>query len=153
MAAKTCAKPGDKRKSPAQPTIKNAGALRYDNLASVLVKLDERVHGAAKCDCDRTPEMPPTQFAELRAEVASLKAENEQMVERLTDELNRLAERLAPLEAQALRPWWQRVFALPAKDLEPAGRPRSQAVARLRAIRAGPDGSRIPASLSNIGRL
>ena len=36
---------------------------------------------------------------QLRAEIVSLKTENERMVERLTDELNRFAERLEELEA------------------------------------------------------
>ena len=82
--------------------------FRYDNLSSVLLKIDEQTH--AKSKHDRTPGEYPTQLAELRAEVVSLKAENERMVERLTDELNRLAERLEELEARAHRPWWGRVF-------------------------------------------
>jgi hypothetical protein len=53
----------------------------------VLLKIDEQTHGPAKSKRDRTPGEYPTQLAELRAEVVSLKAENERMVERLTDEL------------------------------------------------------------------
>ena len=58
--------------------------LRYDNLSSVLLKIDEQAHGPAKSQRDRTAGEYPTQVAELRAEMASLKAENERMVERLT---------------------------------------------------------------------
>ena len=47
MAAKTSAKLGAKRKSSSEPTIKNARALRYDNLSSVLLKIDEQTHGPA----------------------------------------------------------------------------------------------------------
>jgi len=99
MAAKTFAKSGIKRTSSAEPTIKSARDLRYDNLSSVLLKIDEQTHGR-----DRTAVESPTQFAQLRAEIVSLKAENERMVERLTDELNRLAERFEELEARAHRP-------------------------------------------------
>ena len=128
MAAKTSAKLGIKRTSSAEPTIKSARDLRYDNLSSVLLKIDEQTHGR-----DRTAVESPTQFAQLRAEIVSLKAENERMVERLTDELNRLAERLEELEARAHRPWWGRVFNRSGKR-EPATQPRRQAVARLRAL-------------------
>ena len=131
MAAKMSEKLGIKRKSSAESTIKNAREFRYDNLSSVLLKIDEQTHGKTKHD--RPPGEYPTQFAELRAEIVSLKAENERMVERLTDELNRLAERLEELEARAHRPWWGRVFNRSGKR-EPATQPRRQAVARLRAL-------------------
>ena len=134
MAAKTSAKLGAKRKSSSEPTIKNARAFRYDNLSSVLLKIDEQTHGPAKSKRDRTGGEYPTQLAELRAEVVSLKAENERMVERLTDELNRLAKRLEELEARAHRPWWGRVFNRSGQEPEPATQPRMQAVARLRAL-------------------
>jgi hypothetical protein len=130
MAAKTFAKSGIKRTSSAEPhSIKSARDLRYDNLSSVLLKIDEQTHGR-----DRTAVESPTQFAQLRAEIVSLKAENERMVERLTDELNRLAERFEELEARAHRPWWGRVFNRSGQEREPATQPRRQAVARLRAL-------------------
>ena len=132
MAAKMSEKVGVKRKSSAEPTIKNARAFRYDNLSSVLLKIDEQTH--AKSKRDRTPGECPTQLAELRAEIVSVKAENERMVERLTDELNRLAERLEELEARAHRPWWGRVFNRSSQQRQPATQPRRQAVARLRAL-------------------
>ena len=132
MAAKMSEKLGVKRKSSAESTSKNARAFRYDNLSSVLLKIDEQTH--AKSKHDRTPGEYPTQLAELRAEVVSMKAENERTVERLTDELNRLAERLEELEARAHRPWWGRVFNRSGQEREPATQPRRQAVARLRAL-------------------
>jgi hypothetical protein len=98
----------------------------------VLLKIDEQTH--AKSKRDRTSGQCPTQLAELRAELVSLKAENERMVERLTDELNRLAERLEEMEARAHRPWWGRVFNRSGQEREPATQPRRQAVARLRAL-------------------
>ena len=133
MAAKTSAKLGIKRTSSAEPTIKSARDLRYDNLSSVLLKIDEQTHGTGT-KRDRPAVESPTQFAQLRAEIVSLKAENERMVERLTDELNRLAERLEELEARAHRPWWGRVFNRSGQEREPATQPRRQAVARLRAL-------------------
>jgi hypothetical protein len=134
MAAKTSATLGVKRKSSPEFTIKNARALRYDNLSSVLLKIDEQTHGSAKSKVDRTPGEYATQLTALRAEMASLKAENKRMVERLTVELNRLAERLEELEARAHRPWWGRVFNRSGQEPEPATPPRKQAVARLRAL-------------------
>ena len=134
MAAKTSAKLGVKRKTFSEPTIKNARALRYDNLSSVLLKLDGKTHGPANSQRDRAAGEYPTQLAELRAEIVSLKAENERMVERLTDELNRFAERVEELEAWAHRPWWGRVFHRSGQETEPATQPRRQAVARLRAL-------------------
>jgi septal ring factor EnvC (AmiA/AmiB activator) len=134
MAAKTSAKLGVKRKSSLEPAFNKARDLRYDNLSSVLLKIDEQAHGPAKSQRERTAGEYPTQFAELRAEMASLKAENERMVERLTDELNRLAKRLEELEARAHRPWWGRVFNRSGQAPEPATQPRRQAVARLRAL-------------------
>ena len=134
MAAKTSAKLGVKRKTFLEPTIKNARALRYDNLSSVLLKLDGKTHGPANSQCDRAAGEYPTQLAALHAEIVSLKAENERMVERLTHELDRFAERVEELEAWAHRPWWGRVFHRSGQETEPATQPRRQAVARLRAL-------------------
>ena len=134
MAAKTSAKLGVKRKTFLEPTIKNARALRYDNLSSVLLKIDGKTHGPANSQCDRAAGEYPTQLAALHAEIVSLKAENERMVERLTHELDRFAERVEELEAWAHRPWWGRVFHRSGQETEPATQPRRQAVARLRAL-------------------
>ena len=45
MTARTSAKLGIKRTSSGEPTIKSARDLRYDNLSSVLLKIDEQTHG------------------------------------------------------------------------------------------------------------
>ena len=45
MAAKMSEKLGIRRTSSAEPTIKSARDLRYDNLSSVLLKIDEQTHG------------------------------------------------------------------------------------------------------------
>ena len=111
MAAKTSAKLGVKRKTFLEPTIKNARALRYDNLSSVLLKLDGKTHGPANSQCDRASGEYPTQLA-----------------------LDRFAERVEELEAWAHRPWWGRVFHRSGQETEPATQPRRQAVARLRAL-------------------
>ena len=133
MAARTSAKLGIKRTSSAEPTIKGARDLRYDNLSSVLLKLDGKRHGPANPNATGPRASIRHNLRQLRAEIVSLKAENERMVERLTDELNRLAERLEELEARAHRPWWGRVFNRSGQT-EPATQPRRQAVARLRAL-------------------
>jgi hypothetical protein len=133
MAAKTSAKLGIKRTSSAAPGIKNARDLRYDNLSSVLLKIDKQRRGPGT-NRDRPAVESPTQFTQLRAEIVALKAESQRMVERLTNELNRLAERLEELEARAHRPWWGRVFNRSGQEREPATQPRRQAVARLRAL-------------------
>jgi hypothetical protein len=140
MATKALAymEPGEKSGSSAEPARKKARALRYDNLTSVLVNLDEHTHGPAKRKRDLNSGAPSTELAELRANVASLKAENERSVERLANELDRIAERLAALEAQSRRPWWRRVFGHSGQEAGLAGRPK--AVARLRALyRANPE--------------
>ena len=120
MAARTSAKLGIKRTSSAEPD------LRYDNLSSVLLKLDGKRHGPANSQCDRAAGEYPTQLAALHAEIVSLKTENER-------ELDRFAERVEELEAWAHRPWWGRVFHRSGQT-EPGKQPRRQAVARLRAL-------------------
>jgi hypothetical protein len=118
-----------KRKSSSQ----NALAPRYGSLASVLVKFDEQLHGPATFGRDQPPPVT-NQLAELLAEVAFVKAENQRLVERFTDELKRLTERLVELEARAHRSWWARMFGSSGRGPEPARQPRRQAVARLRAL-------------------
>jgi uncharacterized coiled-coil protein SlyX len=116
-----------------KPSSQNALAPRYGSLASVLVKFDEQLHGPATFGRDQPPPVT-NQLAELLAEVAFVKAENQRLVERFTDELKRLTERLAELEARAHRSWWARMFGSPGRGPEPARQPRRQAVARLRAL-------------------
>src|SRR5262245_66525189 len=80
-----------------KPSSQNALAPRYGSLASVLVKFDEQIHGPAAFGRDQPPPVT-NQLAELLAEVAFVKAENQRLVERFTDELKRLTERLVELE-------------------------------------------------------
>jgi hypothetical protein len=72
-----------------------------------------------------------TGFTRLRR---SSPAENQRLVESLTDELTRLAERVTELEDRARRPWWRRALDPIAEEREPAARARKRAVARLRAL-------------------
>lgn len=116
-----------------KPSSQNALAPRYGSLASVLVKFDEQLHGPAAFGRDQPPPVT-NQLAELLAEVAFVKAENQRLVERFTDELKRLTERLVELEARAHRSWWARMFGSSGRGPEPARQPRRQAVARLRAL-------------------
>ncbi len=84
--------------------------------------------------------MDPKELVELRANVAALKAENERLTERLTDELNQLAERVTELEDLARQPWWRRALDLSGQECEPTARSRKKAVARLRALYLDPAG-------------
>lgn len=117
-----------------EPPRKRVPALRYDDLSSVLIHLEERGDEPAKRRRDRKSSVEATEITELRAQIASLKAENDLLAERLTDEVERLAERITELEAQAKRQWWCRVFGISGQVPESAARPRSKAIARLRAI-------------------
>jgi len=116
-----------------KPSSQYALAPRYGSLASVLVKFDEQIRGPAAFGRDQPPPVT-NQLAELLAEVAFVKAENQRLVERFTDELKRLTERLVELEARAHRSWWARMFGSSGRGPEPARQPRRQAVARLRAL-------------------
>jgi hypothetical protein len=133
-------KPGTKlREAQASPfslelTSKKVPALRYDNLPSVLVNLEKWVDEPPKRKRDRKSSVEAAEITELRTHVAYLKAENELLAERLTDKVDRLAERITELEARANRPWWHRTFGVSAQMPESAGRARSKAIARLRAI-------------------
>jgi hypothetical protein len=94
-------------KQDTRPKYKNAHALRYDNMTRVLLDLEERV-----CVPFQRKREPKARFeiAELRAQVANLKAENDRLVEKITDEMDGLADRLAKLEVRAQLPFWRRAF-------------------------------------------
>jgi hypothetical protein len=135
MATKTRAGFAEESESSSEPANKNTRALRYDSLASVLTNLDKQVTVLpGKFKLDRISRADPTELAELRANVASLKAENQRLVESLTDQLNQLAERVTELEDQARRPWWRRALDSIGEERAPAARTRKRAVARLRAL-------------------
>ena len=72
MATKTCTSTGEIR----HVLQSSARALRYDNLGTVLTNLDEQMHRPAKRKRDKDSGLDPTEIAELRAELASQKAEN-----------------------------------------------------------------------------
>jgi hypothetical protein len=133
-------KPGTKlREAQASPfslefTSKKVPALRYDNLSSVLVNLEKSVDEPPKRKRDRKPSVEARDIKELCAHVAYLKAESELLAERLADEVERLVERITELEARANRPWWRRTFGASGQMPQSAGRARSKAIARLRAI-------------------
>lgn len=143
MATKTCSSTGEIRH--VLPSQATARALRYGDLGTVLTHLVEQMHKPTMRKRDKDASLAPTEAAELRAELASLKAENERLADRFSDEFDGLADRLAELEVRARRPsWWRRLFGQAQHEFEPAGRPRRKAVARLRALKssvAGPPGA------------
>jgi hypothetical protein len=135
MATKTRARFAEESESSSQPANKNTHALRYDSLASVLTNLDKQATILpGKFKLDRISSVDSTELAELRANVASLKAENQRLVESLTDELTQLAERVTELEDRARRPWWRRALDPVGEERGPAAQTRKRAVARLRAL-------------------
>ena len=74
--------------------------------------------------------------------LAALEAENARLLDRFTDEVDRLADRLAKLESRP-RPWWRRVFGRSVEQAEP---PRNRASEKLRALYFEPaGGSHFPA--------
>jgi hypothetical protein len=132
MATKTCVSLGENRDL-VRTSQASSRALRYDSLTR-MHNLDEQVPVPAKRKRERNSEMDPTAFAELRANVACLRAENERLAERLADELDQIAERLAALELGTQQPWWRRALGLFEHKPEPTGRPRIKAMTRLRAL-------------------
>jgi hypothetical protein len=133
MATKTHTRPAEV--SFPAPANKNTRALRYGSLTSVLTNLDSQATVLpGKFKLDRISSVDSTELAELRANVASLKADNERLVENLTDEISQLAERITELEHQARRPWWRRAFDPSGQERDPAARTRKKAMARLRAL-------------------
>jgi len=132
MATKTCVNLG-KNADLLRNSQARTRALRYDNLTPML-NLDEQAPVPANRKRDRNSGVDPIEVAELRANVASLKAENERLAERLADELHRIAERLAALELGTQLPWWRRALGLSEHGPEPTGRPRTKAITRLRAL-------------------
>jgi hypothetical protein len=108
--------------------------LRYDNIARVLIDLDEHVHVPVKPKRERKPVADHAALMELRAQVAILKSENDRFAERFVEELDGLADRLAELEAQMRWPWWWRALAHARDATEVAERRREKARARLKSL-------------------
>jgi hypothetical protein len=142
MATKTHARSAEESVSFSEHANKNTRALRYGSLASVLTNLDKQAAVLpGKFKLDRISSVDPTELAELLANVASLKAENERLVGNLTDDVNQLAERVTELEDRVRQPWWRRALD-PSGQKHEAARTRKKAVARLRALyldRAAPE--------------
>ena len=88
--------------------------------------------GGSKGSQRRTASAEPAEVAELRASVATLKAENERVIDRIAEDLDLLADRLAGLEARVRRPFWQRIFGHPAAQPERDERARQHLRGKLR---------------------
>ena len=82
-------------------------ALRYGNLSRVLVDLDEHRCLPIKPNRNRDRGGGQAEIAELRELVATLKAEYERLIDRVTDDLEGFADRVAELESKARQPWWK----------------------------------------------
>jgi hypothetical protein len=113
---------------------RKAHALRYDDLSRVLVSIGQCAPVSKK---PRRGRKSGSEQADLWVQLATLRAENDNLIERVTDELDRFAARVAALEAQIRRPWWRRMF----ERAEPNGHPRNRGSERLRALYFGPAGT------------
>jgi hypothetical protein len=109
---------------------RKAHALCYDDLSRVLANLDQGAPASKKPRRDRKS---GGEQVDPWVQLATLRAENDNLIERVSDELDRFAARVAKLEAQIRRPWWRRMFA----QAEPNGRPRNRASEKLRALYVG----------------
>jgi len=110
-------------------------ALRYDNLARVPPEPEAPAWAPGPGKRERKAAKEPSAIAELRAQVAELKAENERLVDRITEDLDWLADRLAELEARAQGSRWRRAFFGSAGDRsELAAKARRKLGDRLRAV-------------------
>ena len=110
-------------KQDSRPKYKNAHALRYDNVTRVLLGLEDRREPKARFE-----------IAELRAQVAYLKAENDRVVEKIIDDMDGFADRHAKLEARAKLPFWRRALGYASDSPELTARAREKLTAQLRSI-------------------
>ena len=129
MDVLTCAKSNGKFSARAQ---RNADALRYDDLSRVLLGLESRVPVAHEPRRERKGRAEQAELAELRACVATLKAENERIIDRIAEDLDALADRLVALEAHVRQPLWRRLFGHSVPQPELAERTRRKLVGKLR---------------------
>ena len=129
MDVLTCAKSNGKFSALA---LKGADALRYDDLSRVLVGLESRAPAASGRRRERKGRVEQAELDELRACVATLKVENERLVDRIAEDLDALADRLVALEAQVRQPLWRRLFGHPVPQPELAERTRRKLVGKLR---------------------
>jgi len=113
---------------------RKAHALRYDGLSRVLVDLAQHVPAPKKPTPGRKS---GTEQADLWVHLAVLRAENDQLREVVTDQLDHFAARVAELETRIRRPWWRRMF----EHAEPIERPRNRASERLRVLYFGSAGT------------
>jgi len=109
---------------------KKAQALGYDNLPHVMINLDRYGQVQEKPKRERKAGKAQVELATLSERLGALEAENAWLTDRFTDELDRLADRLAKLESRA-RPWWWRLFG---RSVEQAEQPRNRGSERLRAL-------------------
>jgi hypothetical protein len=109
----------------------------YNDLSRVLANIDQYAPASKKPRRDRKS---GGEQADPWVQLATLRAENDNLIERVTDELDRFAARVAKLEAQMRRPWWRRLFA----QAEPNGHPRNWAGEKLKALYFGPAGTEKP---------
>jgi hypothetical protein len=138
--ALACANFTGKQGAAARPEL----TLRYDNLTRVLLDLDERVSPPSPPKREHKTGKGQGRVAELRESVAALKADNERAIERITDDLNGLADRLAELEARAQGSFWRRALGCAIDRPEPAARARRNLVERLRSIFSYPADAKRP---------
>ena len=66
--------------------------------------------------------------------VANLKAENDRLVEKISDDMDGLADRLAKLEARAQLPFWRRALGYASDPPELTASARKKLTAQLRSI-------------------
>src|SRR5262245_44003338 len=107
-------------------------ALRYDDLSRVLAGPESRAPVTAAPRRERKTRPEQTELAERRAGVATLKIENERILDRIAEDLDALADRVVALEAHVRQPLWRRLFGHAVPQPELAERTRRKLVGKLR---------------------
>jgi hypothetical protein len=122
----------NRRVGPVAPRGK-VHALRYDDLSRVIIDFGQYLPASKKPTRARKSS---NEEAELWVHLAVLRAENDQLREVVTDQLDHLAARVSELETRIRRPWWRRMF-----EHEPIERPRNRASERLKILYFGMAGT------------